>query len=96
MNKNLILTGMMGVGKSTVGKKLARKLKYNFIDIDEIIEAKEGCPINSIFKNKSEYYFRKIESEITLKELKKNKKFLSKNKKNSFNRRLKNSKKIYK
>ena len=72
MNKNLILTGMMGVGKSTVGKKLARKLKYNFIDIDEIIEAKEGCPINSIFKNKSEYYFRKIESEITLKELKKN------------------------
>ena len=71
MGKNLTLTGMMGVGKSTIGKNLAKKLKYNFIDIDKIIEAKEGISINLIFKNKSETYFRKIESEITLKELKK-------------------------
>ena len=41
LNKNLILTGMMGVGKSTIGKKLAKKLKYNFIDLDKLIEIKK-------------------------------------------------------
>jgi shikimate kinase len=70
--KNLTLTGMMGVGKSTIGKNLAKKLKYNFIDIDRLIETKEKTSINLIFKNNSEGYFRKIESEITLHELKKN------------------------
>ena len=41
MEKNLTLTGMMGVGKSTIGKKLAKKLNYNFIDVDKTIEEKE-------------------------------------------------------
>tara|TARA_Y100001958_G_C21218399_1_gene543764 strand:+ start:66 stop:587 length:522 start_codon:yes stop_codon:yes gene_type:complete len=70
VEKNLTLTGMMGVGKSTIGKKLAKKLNYNFIDVDKTIEIKEGQSINSIFRNKSESYFRKIESNITLTELK--------------------------
>ena len=77
MCKNLTLTGMMGVGKSTIGKILAKKLNYNFIDVDKLIEAKEGISINLIFKNKNENYFRKIESEITLSELKKSNSVIS-------------------
>jgi shikimate kinase len=77
LRKNLTLTGMMGVGKSTVGKNLAKELNYNFIDIDELIEIKEGSSINLIFKNKSENYFRKIENEITLLELKREKSVIS-------------------
>ena len=62
---------MMGVGKSTVGKNLAQKLSYNFVDIDRTIESREGSTINVIFKNKSESYFRKLENEISLEKLKK-------------------------
>ena len=71
MKKNLLLTGMMGVGKSTVGKKLAKKLKLKFIDIDKIIEKKEKRTIKEIFEDKGEGYFRKIEKKISLEELKK-------------------------
>ena len=71
MKKNLVLTGMMGVGKSTVGKKLAKKLNLKFVDIDRIIESKEKKTVQEIFKNKGENYFRKIETKVTLEELKK-------------------------
>ena len=72
MKKNLVLTGMMGVGKSTVGKSLAKKLSFKFIDIDKVIELKEGCSINLIFKKKSESYFRKLENDISLEKLQEN------------------------
>ena len=62
---------MMGVGKSTVGKSLADKLSFQFKDIDKIIEIKEGCTIDIIFKSKGENYFRSLENKITLNELKK-------------------------
>ena len=71
MKKNLVLTGMMSVGKSTIGKKLAMKLKYEFVDTDKIIEIKEKSTIKEIFKDKGENYFREIEKKITLEKLKK-------------------------
>ena len=73
MRKSLVLTGMMGVGKSTIGKRVASRLSFNFIDIDQLIEQKEGCSINLIFKKKGENYFRKLENDTTLSQLKKNK-----------------------
>ena len=54
MKKNLVLTGMMGVGKSTIGKKLAQRLKRKFVDVDKIIEIKEKNTIKEIFENKEQ------------------------------------------
>ncbi len=60
--KNVILTGMMGSGKTTVGKELATVLNYNFVDLDEIIENKYG-KITDIFSQKGEKYFRELETQ---------------------------------
>ena len=70
MKKNLVLTGMMGVGKSTIGKRLAKKLRVKFIDLDKLIEKREKSSIKDIFEIKGEDYFRKIEKKIALQELK--------------------------
>tara|TARA_B100001121_G_C18613381_1_gene585570 strand:- start:319 stop:807 length:489 start_codon:yes stop_codon:yes gene_type:complete len=68
---------MMGVGKSTVGKNLAKKLSYNFIDIDKIVEFEENLSVYNIFRDKGENYFRKIEKKVTLRELKNNSSVIS-------------------
>ena len=77
MNKSLILTGMMGVGKSTVGKELSKKLGYKFIDMDNLIEKKENMTITKIFRVNGEDYFRKIEENLTLNTLKDKKAVIS-------------------
>jgi shikimate kinase len=59
--KNIYLVGFMGSGKSTVGKILAEKLNMNFVDIDKLIEEKEGMKIKNIFEQKGESYFRELE-----------------------------------
>ena len=63
---NITLCGMMGSGKSTVGKILAKKLKYKFKDIDKIIEAKANKSINRIFEEEGEKYFRDLEEKTTI------------------------------
>ena len=68
---------MMGVGKSTIGKTLAEKLSFKFIDVDKLIELREGCSINNIFINKSENYFRRVEKIISLQQLKRSKSVIS-------------------
>lgn len=60
---NVILIGYMASGKSTIGKILANKLNYDFIDLDDYIEKKEKTSIVNIFKSKGEIYFRKLETE---------------------------------
>ena len=68
--ENLVFLGMMGSGKSSIGLLVAKKLKLNFIDIDNEIEKKLGTTISKVFENKGEDFFRKIEEKITLKKLK--------------------------
>ena len=68
--ENLVFLGMMGSGKSSIGSLVAKKLKLNFIDIDEEIEKNLNNTIKKIFETKGEEYFRKIEENITLKKLK--------------------------
>ena len=66
-NKNIVLIGMMGSGKSSIGKILSKKLDLTFIDIDQKIEETEDCKISEIFTKYGEKYFRKIEEKISLK-----------------------------
>ena len=70
LNKNIVLLGMMGSGKSSIGGLVSRKLNIPFIDIDNLIENYAGMSITKIFKNNGENYFRNLEEKITLKSLK--------------------------
>ena len=76
-NKNLVLIGMMGSGKSTVGGELAQKLKLGFIDTDKEIEKLEKKTIQKIFDINGEDYFRKIEEKIVLDKLNLSKKIIA-------------------
>ena len=65
--KSLVLVGMMGTGKSTIGKEVAKKLKIEFIDTDMLIEDEANLTITEIFKQNGEKYFRELEEKIFLK-----------------------------
>ena len=69
-NNNLVLLGMMGSGKSTIGLSLSKRLNTNFFDIDKIIEREHNMKINEIFEKKGEKFFRSLEEKITLSVLK--------------------------
>ena len=70
MKKNLVLLGMMGVGKSTLGKIVAKKQGFKFIDTDQKIEEKYSMPISEIFKKNGEDSFRQEEEKVVLESIK--------------------------
>ena len=60
----IVLIGPMGSGKSSIGKILAKKIDFKFIDTDKLIEIQEGIKIKDIFNSKGESYFRDLEVKI--------------------------------
>ena len=64
MKRNIYLIGFMGVGKSTIGKLLAKEMAGQLVEMDETIEAEQGISINEIFAKYGETHFRDLESEL--------------------------------
>jgi shikimate kinase len=64
MFRNVIITGFMGVGKTSVGTRLARDLGYRFVDTDDLIEADQKITITEIFSSFGEPYFRDVEARV--------------------------------
>ncbi len=62
--KIIAIVGLMGVGKTTIGMKLAEKLNYYFIDSDQEIEDRTQSTVTEIFKQKGEKYFRSVEKDV--------------------------------
>lgn len=61
---HIILIGFMGAGKTTIGKKLARKLEVQFVDTDEMVETQTGRKISDIFAEDGEAFFRNLETDM--------------------------------
>lgn len=61
---NVVLVGFMASGKTSVGRRVAKRLGYRFMDTDQFIEAEQGCTINDIFGYQGEAYFRELESQL--------------------------------
>ena len=77
MEKNLVLIGMMGSGKSTIGRIIAKSKKLKFYDVDKIIENENNLQISEIFKKKGENYFRELEESTSVRILKSSKSIIS-------------------
>ncbi len=71
----LFLIGLLGSGKSVLGKKISRSVQLPFIDLDEVIETQQGMKITEIFSAKGEEYFRTIEA-VALREQSEAKEFV--------------------
>tara|TARA_A100001015_G_scaffold42979_1_gene47130 strand:+ start:3665 stop:4195 length:531 start_codon:yes stop_codon:yes gene_type:complete len=89
--KNVCLIGLMGSGKTVIGKELSRILKLNFIDTDYEIEKNIGKSIKIIFEEHGETFFRNIEEEICLKVLEKRNSILSLGGGSILNTKIRNS-----
>ncbi len=63
---NITLAGFMGTGKSAVGRRLAEALGREFVDMDAVLEAREGLPVRRIFDEKGEQYFRSLERSLVV------------------------------
>ena len=77
MPKNIVLVGLMGAGKTSVGLCLEKETGLKFLDSDKIIEEEQKCSISEIFEKYGEEYFRKVESEIILRISKSDAKIIS-------------------
>ena len=64
MSQLVFLIGYMGAGKTTIGQRLAKRLNCEFIDLDWVIEERQGKAISDIFHNEGEEVFRKIEQKV--------------------------------
>ncbi len=64
LSKSIVLTGLMGSGKSAIGKVLSEKMGIPLSDTDKIIEKEVGKTINEIFNDSGEKYFRKVEEKV--------------------------------
>lgn len=62
--RHVVLVGLMGVGKSTVGRRLAKELQRPFADVDELVELQAGLTIPTIFRELGEARFRRIEADV--------------------------------
>ena len=60
--ENIVLTGFMGSGKSAVGRLVAKRLRFQFVDTDQLIVKRAGAPISEIFAKHGEEYFRDLET----------------------------------
>jgi shikimate kinase len=75
--QNIALIGFMAVGKSAVGRKLARRLQRQFVDLDKTIEKSEGIKVRDIFDNKGEAYFRQLEKQTLARVLQENRQVIA-------------------
>jgi shikimate kinase len=65
VSPHLIFVGLPGVGKTTIGKAVARRLSRSFVDFDQEIERRSGMEVREIFRLKGEKHFRALEFELT-------------------------------
>lgn len=63
-DSNIVLVGFMGTGKTTVGKRLAERLNMTFLDMDDVIEERQGKSIPRIFAEEGEPFFRSLERNL--------------------------------
>ncbi|MEY4600415.1 MAG: shikimate kinase [Actinomycetota bacterium] len=70
MSRIVVLVGMMGAGKTTVGRSVASRLGVDFVDTDDLVEARAGKSVRDIFASEGEAAFRTLESQVLAESLK--------------------------